>query len=457
MTGTIAPSAESAFPSARALLPTSYERLVGKTGAFSGSSTPTSANPTTKLSVAPPTPHIAHVHIDAFFAAVEESLRPRLRNKPVLVGRSSVLAASYEAQLRGITPGMAVAQARTLCPSAITLPPRFDRYAEAAERLLSILESFTSAVDPDSHHGFTLNFFGSPRISRDFPGTLRRIQLEILKRTGLSVAIGAAHSRIAAAIAARLERPRGLRIIIPGFETTFLASLPALPGLDALCAVIGIDPTALRQRGITTIAELRRVPVAALEFAFTPPLARQLWLNSRAQDDRLASAQFSSHQSTKPHSSLPAALWSQLKSLSGYDAISSLLESSRSARSAQPLSSILSREAAIEPTSSNSNHLSAITGYLCKRLSLALHDSHRQASSIALRIRYSDHFFAAQSIALPASTTDARQLQASTATLLETLFTRPVPVASLEASLTTTAITTTTQSANAELEHSAVA
>jgi hypothetical protein len=37
------------------------------------------------------------------------------------------------------------------------------------------------------------------------------------------------------------------------------------------------------------------------------------------------------------------------------------------------------------------------------------------------------------------------------------LFTRPVPVASLEASLTTSAITSTTQSANAKLEHSAVA
>jgi nucleotidyltransferase/DNA polymerase involved in DNA repair len=398
-------------------------------------------------------PHIVHVHIDGFFSAVEQSLRPRLRHKPVLVGRQTVLSASYQAQLHGITAGMPVNKARALCPSAVALAPRFDRYAEAAERLLTILESSTPAVDPDSHHSFYLNFFGSPLLNHDFPGTLRRLQFEILKLTGLSVSIGAASSRVAAAIAARLERPRGLRIITPGVEATFLAGLPAQPGLDALCAVCSIDPATLRHRGITTIAELRRVPVAALEFAFAPPIARQLWLSSRAEDDQLASACFASHSP----SSLPAVLWSQLKTLSGYDAISALLKSSRSATTAQPLSSILSREAAIEPGATDSGHLSAITNYLCERLALALHNSHRQASSVALRIRYSDHFSAAQSIALSASTGDPRQLQASIATLIQSLFTRPISVASLEVCITTNAIPAASHASAGELEHPAVA
>src|SRR5258706_4286214 len=124
--------------------------------------------------------------------------------------------------------------------------------------LHTILQSFTPAVDPDSTYGFYLNFFGSPLLPPDFPGTLRRLQLEILKLTGLSVSIGAATSRIAAAAAARIELPGNFRIIVPGTETDFLAALP----VEVLHGVNGINSNDLRSRGIATIAELQRVPRA---------------------------------------------------------------------------------------------------------------------------------------------------------------------------------------------------
>ncbi len=47
-------------------------------------------------------PNIVHVDVDAFFASVEQVLNPKLRGKPVLVGRGVVASASYEAKMRGV-------------------------------------------------------------------------------------------------------------------------------------------------------------------------------------------------------------------------------------------------------------------------------------------------------------------------------------------------------------------
>jgi len=246
-------------------------------------------------------PHIVHVHIHGFYAAVEQSLRPRLRGKPVVVGGNTVISASYEAAASGITAGMAVERALTLCPAANVVPARHERYVEYTERLRAVLKSFTPAVDPDSRNGFYLNFFGSSYLQSDFDGTLRRLQLEILKLTGLSVSIGAAKSKIAAAVASRLQSPGGTRAVACGTEAAYLASLP----VEALNGLHSIDGKELRIRGIQTIGELRRVPLAALELAFGKPLARQIWHHSRGLDAR---------PKTKPLASFPA---SALPTLSG--------------------------------------------------------------------------------------------------------------------------------------------
>src|SRR5690242_3613788 len=163
-------------------------------------------------------PHIVHVDVDAFFASVEQVLNPKLRGKPVLVGRGVVASASYEAKFRGVKTAMSFRDALRICPKAIVVPGKYEHYADFAERVRRILETYTPAVETAALDDFYLDFAGTERLYPDFEATLRQLQAEILGRTGLSVSVGAARPKVVASIASRLERPRGFRIVTPGTE-----------------------------------------------------------------------------------------------------------------------------------------------------------------------------------------------------------------------------------------------
>ena len=68
---------------------------------------------------------IVHVDVDAFFASVEQVLDPRLRGKPVLVGRGVVASASYAAKARGVRTAMSFREARRLCPDAVVVAGQY--------------------------------------------------------------------------------------------------------------------------------------------------------------------------------------------------------------------------------------------------------------------------------------------------------------------------------------------
>lgn len=91
---------------------------------------------------------ILHVDLDAFFASVEELLRPRLRGLPLIVGgrpesRGVVAAASYAARAYGVRSAMPMAQALRLCPQAVVVPPRHGVYGQHSRRVMAILHEYT--------------------------------------------------------------------------------------------------------------------------------------------------------------------------------------------------------------------------------------------------------------------------------------------------------------------------
>src|SRR6476661_704699 len=90
---------------------------------------------------------ILHADLDAFYASVEQLLDPRLRGKPVAVGGSVVLAASYEARAFGVRSAMPGRRARQLCPDLVFVDGHFDQYQRLGDAAIAILGDFTPSVE----------------------------------------------------------------------------------------------------------------------------------------------------------------------------------------------------------------------------------------------------------------------------------------------------------------------
>ena len=116
---------------------------------------------------------IAHADMDAFYAAIEQLDDPALRGRPVLVGprsdRGVVLTASYEARPNGVGSAMPMAKARRLCPSAVIVPPRFDRYQDVSRTIMGVFSDFSPEVEPLSLDEAFLDMTGSEQLFGD-PG-----------------------------------------------------------------------------------------------------------------------------------------------------------------------------------------------------------------------------------------------------------------------------------------------
>lgn len=182
-------------------------------------------------------PAIGLLDLDAFFASVEQLDHPEWRGKPVIVGGSAerrgvVSTASYEARAFGVHSAMPSFQAKRLCPQAIWTKGHFSRYHEMSRRVMEIVLAETPLVEQVSvDEAF---FDVTPgRFSRENPIDIcRRIQRRVAD-LGVTCSIGLSTSKTVAKIASEREKPRGLTVVLPHTEASFLAPLPvrALSGI----------------------------------------------------------------------------------------------------------------------------------------------------------------------------------------------------------------------------------
>ncbi|MDD4450070.1 MAG: DNA polymerase IV, partial [Sphaerochaeta sp.] len=87
---------------------------------------------------------IFHVDMDAFYAAIEVLDNPSYQDKCLLIGglgkRSVVATASSAARAYGVHSAMPMVQALRLCPQAIVVKPRMERYSQMSKQVMEILK-----------------------------------------------------------------------------------------------------------------------------------------------------------------------------------------------------------------------------------------------------------------------------------------------------------------------------
>src|SRR5690348_9354319 len=95
---------------------------------------------------------LAHLDLDAFFAAVEELENPELRTKPLVVGgdphgRGVVATANYVARGFGIHSAMSAAEAIRRCPQAVFVRPRHSVYREYSRNVWETVRGVVPTVE----------------------------------------------------------------------------------------------------------------------------------------------------------------------------------------------------------------------------------------------------------------------------------------------------------------------
>jgi len=230
--------------------------------------------------------HIIHVDMDAFYASVEQLDNPDLAGKPVIVGgdpnkRGVVSAASYESRKFGVHSAMPMSQAIRLCPEAIVLPVRMERYAELSQQIHTIFERFTPQIEPISLDEAFLDVTGSLRLFGDAEKIGRAIKDQIREKLGLIASVGIAPNKFLAKIASDLNKPDGFVIITEENKQRILDPLP----VSKIWGVGKVTEKALKSAGINTIKQLREARPEILKSIFGDQTPHALRL-AQGMDDR---------------------------------------------------------------------------------------------------------------------------------------------------------------------------
>lgn len=181
---------------------------------------------------------LAHLDLDAFYAAVEELENPELRSKPLIVGgdprgRGVVATANYVARGFGIHSAMSAAEAIRRCPEAVIVRPRHSLYREYSRHVWSTVRGIVPTLEQT---GIDEGYLDLGEVASGFLEArvvAEAVQTAVRAGTSLTCSLGVAPCKVVAKIGSDARKPGGLTVVVPGQEATFLAPFDVrrLPGV----------------------------------------------------------------------------------------------------------------------------------------------------------------------------------------------------------------------------------
>ena len=229
---------------------------------------------------------ILHSDCNCFYASVELLHHPELRGKPVAVGgdpearHGIVLTADYTAKRYGVKTGMALWQARAVCPDIIFLPPRMDLYLRFSRMAHEIYAEYTDRQEPYGIDECWLDVTDSATIRGDGYKIAQDLSARIKAELGITVSIGVSFNKIFAKLGSDYKKPDAITTMNKDEYRTKAWPLP----VSDLLYVGSATNRKLRSMGITTIGGLAQTDEAILKARFGK-MGSILWAFANGYDD----------------------------------------------------------------------------------------------------------------------------------------------------------------------------
>lgn len=208
--------------------------------------------------------HILHVDCNKFYASVECSQNPALRDKPVAVGgreearHGIVLTKNEIAAEYGIRTGETLWSARRKCPDLVIVPPHFSLYTKYSRMVRGILLEYTPLVEPfgldESWMDVTANHRNPIEIAEEIR---RRTQEEL----GITVSIGVSFNKTFAKLGSDYKKPNAVTVFSHQNYRELVWPLP----VGELLYVGAATRKKLEERFICTIGDVARADPALLQ------------------------------------------------------------------------------------------------------------------------------------------------------------------------------------------------
>ncbi len=230
---------------------------------------------------------LAHVDLDAFFAAVEELEDPTLSTRPLVVGgdpagRGVVATANYVARRYGIRSAMSAAEALRRCPEVVIVRPRHTLYRQYSASVWAAIREVVPRVEQVGIDEGYLDLGSVVDSFRRARRVAEAVQTAVRAATSLSCSLGVSTSKVVCKVASDRRKPGGITVVPPGAEARFLAPFPvrALPG---------VGPRAeerLAAAGVTTVGSLAGLADSELRVVLPGAIGPLLRDRARGIDPR---------------------------------------------------------------------------------------------------------------------------------------------------------------------------
>lgn len=210
---------------------------------------------------------IGHADMNCFYAAVEMAEHPEYLGKAIAVcgdpanRHGIVLTASYPAKNKGVKTGMALWEAKALCPDLIFVRANLRLYMRYSRYTREIFYRYTDQVEPFGLDEAWLDFRGSPACGGDPLKIAQSISNDIKRELGITCSIGLSFSKVYAKLGSDYKKPDAITVFDKDNYRDLIFPLPA----SDLLYVGPATTKKLAEMAIYTIGDLATCDPARLQ------------------------------------------------------------------------------------------------------------------------------------------------------------------------------------------------